>query len=94
MVGCRAVLSCFSLVLLCETLWTVACQALLSMGFSKQEYWSGLPGLANFKERRNISEYLVEFDSDLYSIDLVRFLLCASEYLYFLDLVCLQLLYS
>ena len=23
--------------------WTVACQALLSMGFSKQEYWSGLP---------------------------------------------------
>ena len=25
------------------TLWTVACQAPLSMGFSKQEYWSGLP---------------------------------------------------
>ena len=25
------------------TLWTVACQALLSMGFSRQEYWSGLP---------------------------------------------------
>ena len=25
------------------TLWTVALQALLSMGFSKQEYWSGLP---------------------------------------------------
>ena len=24
-------------------LWTVACQALLSMGFSKQEYWSGFP---------------------------------------------------
>ena len=23
--------------------WTVACQAPLSMGFSKQEYWSGLP---------------------------------------------------
>ena len=23
--------------------WTVACQALLSMGFSRQEYWSGLP---------------------------------------------------
>ena len=23
-------------------LWTVACQAPLSMGFSKQEYWSGL----------------------------------------------------
>ena len=26
-----------------ETLWTVAHQAPLSMGFSKQEYWSGLP---------------------------------------------------
>ena len=23
--------------------WTVACQASLSMGFSRQEYWSGLP---------------------------------------------------
>ena len=25
------------------TPWTVACQAPLSMGFSWQEYWSGLP---------------------------------------------------
>ena len=25
------------------TLWTVACQAPLSMRFSRQEYWSGLP---------------------------------------------------
>ena len=25
------------------TLWTVACQAPLSMGFSRQEYWSGVP---------------------------------------------------
>ena len=25
------------------TPWTVACQALLSMEFSRQEYWSGLP---------------------------------------------------
>ena len=24
-------------------LWTVACQALLLVGFSRQEYWSGLP---------------------------------------------------
>ena len=24
-------------------LWTVACQAPLSMGFSRQEHWSGLP---------------------------------------------------
>ena len=25
------------------TPWTVACQSLLSMGFSRQEYWSELP---------------------------------------------------
>ena len=25
------------------TQWTVACQAPLSLGISKQEYWSGLP---------------------------------------------------
>ena len=25
------------------TPWTVACQVPLSMGFSRQEYWSGLP---------------------------------------------------
>ena len=25
------------------TPWTVACQAPLSMGFSRQEYWSGVP---------------------------------------------------
>ena len=25
------------------TPWTVACQAPLSMGFPRQEYWSGLP---------------------------------------------------
>ena len=25
------------------TPWTVACQAPLTMGFSRQEYWSGLP---------------------------------------------------
>ena len=35
-------LSCFSGVQLCATPWTVACQAPLSMGFSRQEYWSGL----------------------------------------------------
>ena len=32
-----------SLVLLFATPWTVARQAPLSMGFSRQEYWSGLP---------------------------------------------------
>ena len=40
---CTNVLSCFSHVQLFTTLWTVAHQAPLSMGFPKQEYWSGLP---------------------------------------------------
>ena len=36
-------LSCFSCVRLFATLWTVASQAPLSTGFSRFEYWSGLP---------------------------------------------------
>ena len=32
-----------SRVLLLETPWTAAYQAPLSMGFSRQEYWSGVP---------------------------------------------------
>ena len=32
-----------SRVRLLATLWTVACQAPLSMVFSRQEYWNGLP---------------------------------------------------
>ena len=37
------VLSCFSHVWLFVTLWTIACQVPLSMAFSRQEHWSGLP---------------------------------------------------
>ena len=33
----------FSHVQLCVTIWTAACQAPLSMRFSRQEYWSELP---------------------------------------------------
>ena len=40
---CCAVLIHFSHVQFFATLWTVACQASLSMGCSRQEYWSGLP---------------------------------------------------
>ena len=36
-------LSRFSRVLLCATLETAAQQAPLSLGFSRQEHWSGLP---------------------------------------------------
>ena len=43
----------FSHVRLFVTTWTVACQAILSMGFSWQEYWSGLlcphPGVFGIK---------------------------------------------
>ena len=35
----KSLQSCLRLV----TLWTIACQAPLSMGFSRQEYWSRLP---------------------------------------------------
>ena len=41
--SCACMLSCFSCVQLFVILLTVACQAPLFMGFSKQEYWSGVP---------------------------------------------------
>ena len=47
-VGCHFLLQCvkvksLSRVLLLATAWTVAQQAPPSMGFSRQEYWSGVP---------------------------------------------------
>ena len=36
-------LSRFSCVRLCATPWRAACQAPPSLGFSRQEHWSGLP---------------------------------------------------
>ena len=39
----KCVLSCFSRAQLFANLWTVARQALLSLEFSRQEDWSGLP---------------------------------------------------
>ena len=40
-----AVLSRFSCVQLCASPWTAVCQPPLSMGFSRQEYWSGFRAL-------------------------------------------------
>ena len=40
---CACILSLFSHVRLFVVLWTIAHQVLLSMGFSRKEYWSGLP---------------------------------------------------
>ena len=39
----QLLLSHFSRVRLLATPWTAAYQAPLSMGFSRQEYWSGVP---------------------------------------------------
>ena len=41
--SCCVLLSCFSHVQSFATLWTVAHWTPLSIGFSKKEYWSGLP---------------------------------------------------
>ena len=40
---CVCEISCFSHLLVFVTLWTVASQSPLSLAFSRQEYWSGLP---------------------------------------------------
>ena len=42
MIVCAHALSHFSRVRLCAILWTIAHQAPLSLGFSRQEYWSGV----------------------------------------------------
>ena len=41
--ACMCMLSCFNHVWLFVTLWAVARQVPLSVGFSRQDYWSGLP---------------------------------------------------
>ena len=40
---CASVLNHFSHVQFFVTLWAIAHQDPLSMGFSRQEYWSGMP---------------------------------------------------
>ena len=50
-----------SVAQLCLTLatpWTVACQDPLSMEFSRQEYWSGLPFPFPYKLREKKSTFL------------------------------------
>ena len=48
----------FSHVQLFETTWYVACQAPLSMRFSRQEYWSGLPCPLAEESSRTHSSYV------------------------------------
>ena len=40
---CVCMLNCFSHVQLFAHLWTIATRFLCPWGFSRQEYWSGLP---------------------------------------------------
>ena len=49
-------LSHFSCVRLCATPQTAAHQAPPSMGFSREEYWSGLPFPSPMHERKSESE--------------------------------------
>ena len=62
------VLSHFSCVWLCTTPWTVARQAPLPMGFSRQEYWSGLPCLLQgiFPTQRSNLQHLLHCRQMLY----------------------------
>ena len=66
---CACVLSRFSHVQLFATLWTAARQAPLSLEFSRQEYWHGLPcpspGVLNII--LNISGHEMEQDPVLWS---------------------------
>ena len=65
-----------SRVRLFKTPWTIACQAPLSIGFSRQEYWSGLPfpspvmhPLYGHKEDINLSEgYTLTIEMDFSSL--------------------------
>ena len=49
----------FSWVPLYATPWTIACQASLSMGFSRQEHWSAVPlrklGFPTAQQVKNLS---------------------------------------
>ena len=45
--------------------WTVTCQAPLSMGFFRQEYWGGLP----FPSPRHLPDSLIETGSPAWQAD-------------------------
>ena len=58
-------LSHFSRVCLCVTLWTAAGQAPLSMEFSRQEYWSQL----QFPSPGNLSDPEIKLRSLAFQVD-------------------------
>jgi len=59
-----------SCVRLLETPWTAAYQAPPSMGFSRQEHWSGLPfpSPMHESEKSEVSNVLLSQDVSLYSL--------------------------
>ena len=67
----------FSLSLLSDSviLWTVACQAPLSMGFSRQEYWSGLP----FPSPGDLPDPRIELASPVSPVLQINFLLLSHQ---------------
>ena len=64
--------SCLTLV----TLWIVACQAPLSMGFSRQECWSGLP----FPSPGDLPDPVIELASLMSPASVGRFLTYRAVY--------------
>ena len=63
------VLRCFSWVQLFVTLWTIVHQATLSVGFSRQEYWSGL----SFPPSGNLSDPGIKPGSHALQVDSLPF---------------------
>ena len=64
-------LSHFSRVRLCATLWTAAHQAPLPAGFSRQEYWSGLPFPSPFLKKAIWKCFLLLVDSSISFVFLI-----------------------
>ena len=58
------------------TPWTIACQASLSMEFSRQEYWSGLP----FPSPRDLPDPVIELRSPALQVDSLPFEPRGKEY--------------
>ena len=66
-------LSRFSRVRLCATPKTVAYKAPLSLGYSRQEYWSGLPFICICEIKRHLllgRKFMINLDSILKSRDI------------------------
>ena len=89
----------FSRVQLFTTPWTAAYQASLSMGFSRQEYWSGVP-LPSLRECSNFIQLhvLSSFPSTIYWKDCLfsivhSCLLCQRLWVYFWPLYPVPLIF-